>query len=211
MNPLGLPAPATHHGMVGLDICAFGRRPAAHHPYLREALYRIGEAALTGIGVPPELRHQEDRGDAIVVIAPAGTSVELLLGPLYDRVRLGLRHHNRYAAEAARLRLRMAVDAGYVRHDPGGVSGAALVRMFRLLDAAEFKAAIDAHGSDLGLITSDEVHHHLIHDSPGMIDESAFTPIEIANKETTGPAWICLPPRPAADRPLVADFPRHRS
>lgn len=195
----GIPAPATHHGMVGFDICGFGRRPGALHPFLRDALYRIVTAGLTGTGLAQGAWHQEDRGDGVLVVTPAAISVELLLGQLTDRIRLALRHHNRTAAETARLRLRMAVTAGYLRRDDAGVSGDALIHLFRLLDAAEFKAAMDGQAADLGVITSDDLHRLLIHDGTGIVDPAAYTPIEISNKETTGPAWISLYPVP---RPL---------
>lgn len=197
-----LPVPATHHGMAAFDICAFGRRSAALHPYLRDAMYRIVTDCLAEIGTPLDACDDEDRGDGIMVIAPPETSVELLLSPLPVQLRLALRQYNRHATREAQLRLRMAVNAGYLRRDRKGFTGDALIRLFRLLDAAEFKAALTAHGGELGLITSDDVHRQLIHDSPGLVDAAAFKPIEIANKETTGPAWIWLPPAASS---LTAD------
>lgn len=87
--------------------------------------------------------------------------------------------------------------------------------MYRLLDSAEFKATLDRYHADLALITSHDLHRQLIHDGPGLIDPDTFTPIEITTKETTGPAWVWLPPlipHPPTDPTLLTtlnDSPAH--
>ncbi|MFG2004356.1 hypothetical protein ACGFNU_34880 [Spirillospora sp. NPDC048911] len=182
-----------HHAMLAADIVGFGRHDPAIHSYLHTALYRIITESLAEIGVSLDACHREDRGDAVLVIAPADISVEPLLGRWPHHLRAALRHHNQISAATAQLRLRIAVNAGYVRYDGHGVGGRAVLHLFRLLDTAAFKTALDDHRADLGLITSNYLHQEIIRDGPGLIDPAAFTAITVDSKETHGLAWLCLP------------------
>ncbi|GAA2611797.1 hypothetical protein SMC26_10505 [Actinomadura fulvescens] len=190
---------ALHHAMLAADIVGFGSHDPAVHSYLHTALYRIITESLAEIDVPLQHCHHEDRGDAILVIAPTRISVEPLLGRWPHHLRAALRHHNRISAATAQLRLRVAVNAGYVQRDEHGVGGRAVLHLYRLLDTPAFKAAIDDHSADLGLITSHYLYQEIIRDGPGLIDPATFTAITVDSKETHGPAWLQLPP-PASSR-----------
>lgn len=204
-------AGALHYGMFGVDIVGFGRRPAAVHPHLRSALYRIIEDAFAVIDVPLAGCYHEDRGDGILVIPPAQASVELLLGPLTAHLQTGLRRHNQISSLQAQLRIRTAVNAGYLRCDSHGVSGHAVLEMFRLLDSDAFNAVLTDHNADLGMITSHRLYEDVIADNPGVIDPDGYLPITVAAKETTGTAWIWLPPLiPRLTVPqITAETPSH--
>jgi hypothetical protein len=183
--------------MFAVDVIGFGRRPAAVYPHLRAALYRIVDDAFDAIGLPLAACHHEDRGDGVLVVIPAHASVELLLGPLAARLQAGLRGHNQMASPKAQLRIRTAVNAGYVREDRHGVSGRTLNDLYRLLDAPAYKRLLDAHNADLGLITSDRVHQDLIEDNPDLPGPGTFLPTPVTVKETVTTAWVWLPPLPA--------------
>jgi hypothetical protein len=190
---------AVHCVMFAVDIVGFARRDAGIHLYLRETLYKLVEDACAAVGLAFDTCRHEDRGDAVLVIAPAAITVEALLGPFAANLHAGLRRHNRVASPDARLRLRMAVEAGFVQFDGHGAAGLAVIHLFRLLDASSFKALLQAEPADLGLITSNYLYEEVVRFGPGTIDPFSFQQITVVNKETHGPAWVWLPPPPVRD------------
>jgi hypothetical protein len=79
--------------ILAFDIAAFGdrRRDDDVQLYVRAALYRVLEDAFEKAGIPWRSCHREDRGDGVLVVVPAHVSIELLVTPLADQVRAGLR------------------------------------------------------------------------------------------------------------------------
>ncbi|WP_433463984.1 hypothetical protein [Spirillospora sp. CA-128828] len=210
----GFPPPAPphggvlHHPMLAVDIVGFGRYAPADHRHLRDALYRIVTASFAATAVPLDPRWHEDRGDGILVIAPADISVALLLGYLPHHLHAELRRYNQVSAPAVQLRLRLAVNAGYVQTDAHGAGGRELLHLFRMLDAPGFKTALAATDSSLGLITSDYLYNEIVRSSPGLLDPAAFTQTTIAHKETRAPAWMWLTPTTAHAQPGTPRTPR---
>ncbi|MBO2454251.1 hypothetical protein J4573_44690 [Actinomadura barringtoniae] len=184
-----------HCGLLAIDIVGFGGRPTSLHAHLREALNTLVTTSLATVGIPPTACKQEDRGDAVFVILPPGISPELLLGPFPDRLRRGLRRHNRLAAAGARFQVRAAVNAGFVWADERGILGGPAIELFRLLDAAQFKAVLADQRADVGLITTERLYTELIVDGPDLIDPDTYQPLDVSTKEYRGPARIWLPPQ----------------
>src|SRR5260370_1405902 len=135
-----------------------------------------------------------DRGDGILVVAPPATPAIALFDPLVDRLRAGLRLHNKICSDLAKIRLRMSVHAGQVHFDENGICGFAVNHLFRMLDAAAFKRTFAASGADFGLVTSDVLYEDVISQGPGLVDPGMYAPINIRCKETRGRAWLYLPP-----------------
>jgi hypothetical protein len=190
--------------IAAFDVVAFGdrRRDDDVQVHVRTELYRILREAFDRSAVAWHGCHHEDRGDGVLVIVPPLVSVELLIDPLIDRVRAGLRRHNKLSSEAAQIRLRMALHAGHVRFDEHGVAGHALIHVFRMLEAPTFKTAFAASGSELGLIASDRLYEEVIRHGPGLIDPGVYEPVHVSVKETRTQAWVHFPPgisRPAFD------------
>jgi hypothetical protein len=201
---LSAPPFARHCAMFAVDIVAFGSRHDEDvQQHLREALYRIVEEACRIAGLPQAICHREDRGDGLFLIAPSCVSAEVILDPLASHLRAGLRRHNKLASVSAKIQLRMAVHAGQVRFDPHGASGRALIHLFRLLDAPEFKNSFTTAGTEFAVVTSHRLYDDVIQHGPGLIDPSLYRPITIALKETHARGWIWLSP-PAAEQPLPA-------
>lgn len=182
--------------MLATDIVAFGTRHDEVQAHLRQVMYQISEEACRAAGLPWVICHQEDRGDGLVLIAPACVSAEILIDPLVPHMRAGIRRHNKLASPAAQIRMRMAIHAGYVRLDSHGATGSAVLHLFRLLHADQFKTAVDKVGAEFGLLASAYLYDEIIQHGPGLIDPHTYREITIANKETRGPAWLWLPPVP---------------
>lgn len=186
-----------HCPMLALDIADFSRRDDSTQQHLRDGLYRITEDACDAAGLLWHTCYHEDRGDGIIGIAPPAVSAELL-DAVAAHVWAGLRRHNKHTSMPARIRLRMAIHAGYVRYDRDGVSGHHLIHLFRLLDAHELKNQLAASQADFALITSDYLYKEIIQHGPGLIEPTAYQRVAITNKETHADAWTWIPDMPTA-------------
>lgn len=192
------PQDSVHRALIAVDITGFGDpdRNDEVQVFVRQCLYDLLKDAFIAARVPWRRCRREDRGDGVFIVVPSDVSTTLLLDSLVYHLRTGLRRHNRLASGAAQIRLRMAVHAGYIHVDPHGVSGQAIIRLFRMLEAPEFKRVFAAAGTELGLITSDYLYDELIGQCPGLIEPSAYLPVEVSLKETHTLAWASFPPMP---------------
>jgi len=193
-SPFGRPLYRT---IVGFDIASFGRRDEHVQNYLRAAMYARLKRAFADAGLPwPAQPWREDRGDGALMIMPADATYRVL-DPLVPRLYAGLRQHNDVSSQAAQMMLRMAVHAGFVYRDEHGLSGEAIVLMYRLLDAPAFKAAVISQQAVLGLVVSRYVYDNVVRRNPGLADSDRFRKLLVVNKETTTDAWTYLQSRVA--------------
>jgi hypothetical protein len=179
--------------MFAVDIAAFGGRAPDVQRYMRDKLYEIVQGACDACDVPWDECHHEDRGDGILLIARAEFGVKRLLDPLVAEIRARLRAYNKTASVAAQLRLRMAMDAGYVDLDGHGASGSAIIRLFRMLDAPTLKEAFALGGGDFVLVVSDYLFTEVVQYGPGLIEPALFQEILVEVKETRERGWVWLP------------------
>ncbi|GLY88290.1 helix-turn-helix transcriptional regulator [Actinoallomurus iriomotensis] len=201
-RPDGSAPSALHHPMFAVDISAFGTRQDRVQLHLRTAMYEVVRHACDSGGLSWDAVYREDRGDGMFAIAPASTSVDTILDSVVPHIRAGLRQHNTLANPAAQIRMRMAVHAGYVYFDDHGVSGHALVQLFRFLDSATLKAALRASDGELALLVSGYLYDEVIRHGSGLTDPAAYRRITVTNKETSAEAWVWSPsphPSPAGE------------
>jgi hypothetical protein len=187
-----------HCVLFAVDVAGFtdhGRGDEVQQ-YMRRSLYHILTQAFEASELGWADCLHEDRGDGLLVIIPAGMPSATVIDPLLDRLRDGLRRHNRVSADAAGIRLRVAVHSGQVHRDAHGVTGAALTHLFRLLDAPVLKEALARSTGELALIVSDHFYDTVIRNSPGMIDPETFQPARVRVKETRARGWLHLPQIP---------------
>jgi class 3 adenylate cyclase len=184
-----------HCGLFAVDVVgrAGPARDVDIQLFLRESLYELLARAFRDARLDWDDCLREDRGDGMLMIVPGHMLSAAGIDPLVDRLRTGLRRHNRVVTEAARIRLRVAIHYGEVHRDDHGVFGADLNHVFRLLDAPALKRALAESGGDLGLVVSDYVYHSVIRHNLIPADPAAFRPVRVAVKETRARAWLHLP------------------
>jgi hypothetical protein len=182
-----------HRSMFAVDVTSFGCRNPRLGLLSRQTLYAIVQEACDAAGICWHCCYHEDRGDAILALAPADESIETLIDPFVTLVTAGLDGHNRVLSSDARIQLRMAIHAGYVYSDPHGISGRAIIHLFRLLEAPALKARLAHCHDDFGLIVSDYLYEEIVEYSPGQIDAELFQPVNVDVKETRSRGWIWLP------------------
>ncbi|HEU5475286.1 MAG TPA: hypothetical protein VFV67_31975 [Actinophytocola sp.] len=198
---------AVHRAIVVVDVEKFGdpSRTNAHQLAVREGLYESVERAFVEAGIKWERCTWEDRGDGILILVPPDAPKSRLVDHLPARLVAALHRHNAKSSLPSQIRLRVALDAGEVHYDSHGITGAAVNRAFRLLDAAPLKDALAASPGVLALITSDWFYHEIVRHEPGATPD-AYRAVRVKVKETDVQAWMRLP-----DGPLYFDLPARTS
>ncbi|GAA3199321.1 hypothetical protein [Actinocorallia longicatena] len=186
--------PRIHTTMLAVDICAFGdpRRDDTAQLRLRQEMYDRLRDACGHARLPWQDCHREDRGDGALVIAPPETPTERLLDPLARNLADALRDYNRRAPDHMRLQLRLAAHSGLINRDAYGVTGQALVHLFRLLDARAFKKAVKDSGASFGMIISERFYGDALSHG-GLPAPADYQPISVKTKETRTRAHLHIP------------------
>jgi hypothetical protein len=180
--------------LLALDITGFGdpRRDNEIQLHLRRALDDHIAEAFAMTDLPWRRCYHEDRGDGALIVAPPDVEPTALLDPFAHHLTALLRRSNKLASDPARLRVRAAVHTGRIHADERGIAGRALVHLFRLLDAPAVKRALNASGTDLGLVVSDHLYAQA-QAHGGFFNPAAYRTLTIRHKETRARAWLWLP------------------
>src|SRR5256885_8713612 len=120
--------PPVHRTIVLVDVEGFGdpQRTIPHHTSLRADLYDAMEQAFNDARIPWNRCYHEDRGDGIMILAPASIPKSLFAESLPLTLAKEIRHRNATRPPMARIRLRLAFHAGEITFDAHGAAGPAL-------------------------------------------------------------------------------------
>jgi hypothetical protein len=184
-----------HRTILALDIEGFGgpQRSDPVRSTMRLALYGLLHDALTSALGDLSRCSLSDLGDGVLILVEPEVSKLALLHPLMPEIARGLKRYNATASANARIRLRAVLHSGEIVPDSQGYSGEDLNFSFRLLDAAELRAALAASPANLALIVSQSVYNGVVTRGWQGIDPAAYRPVEVHVKETKAKAWIHIP------------------
>ncbi|HEX3960404.1 MAG TPA: cyclic nucleotide-binding domain-containing protein [Trebonia sp.] len=171
------------------DVVGFGKRTRNDDDrmIIRKSLLDMTRTAL---GELRERCYYEDRGDGILVVAPADIPTVVVLHCFLGGLPYALRRHNRIYGSSAHIQLRLASDVGPVTSDDLGVQGEAIIRTARMLEAGVLKAAIARDHANLGIVVSEFVYNTAIAQPGGLIDPDGYHQIRVRVKETRQLAWM---------------------
>ncbi|MFJ9028359.1 hypothetical protein ACIRQP_07520 [Streptomyces sp. NPDC102274] len=174
-----------------LDIEKFSERDDVEQAYLRRMLYDITDRALETADIDETRRLRADRGDSVMELIDANTSLTALLRALLTHVPAQLRTVNRMASSSAQIRLRAVLATGYVAIDEHeGWVGSDLNRACRLLDGETLRAALRERTDDFALCVSPSVYTGIVrHNHPGIPAED-FRAIKVTSKNGPLEAWL---------------------
>ena len=191
-------------GIIDFDVSGSGRKDEQLLLKMRADLRDMLTEVLKHIGVAFDDLPYENLGDGFRLILPPSISLTKVLRHIIQELDYQLRSHRKAASDLAQLRLRMAVHQGNVYRDAGGLGGAALKDVARLLNAAPVKAALVAQpDANLVLVVSEDVYNDVIRHGWGP-NRDAFQKVRITEKELKQQnvaAWIYIPDSPALHRP----------
>lgn len=201
MQPLLAADLACHRAIVAVDIERSTIRPDTVKAELRNKIYELFDAALTGAGIGEGYRDPFiDRGDGVLaLIHPVDQAPKaVLLNQVIPAFNLSLTGYNaslpRSGQTQRQLRVRVVVHAGEVHYDANGCFGETLDVSFRLLDSPRLKRALREAASPLILIISDEIYGSVVRHGYADIEQHAFRPVvhvEVAGNRYQG--WIYIP------------------
>jgi hypothetical protein len=181
-----------HHTIVAMDVAGSGGRDDVLQLQMRADLREIVADTLARQSLDLATLHPADLGDGIRLII-AGVSPAVLLDPFVPNLATALRRHRKTAADAARLRLRVAITTGLLHRDAAGWAGAPLVECARMLDAGPVRQVLAAdERADLVVVVSQAVYDGVVRHGYGLNPDS-FRPMDIAEKETKATVWIHVP------------------
>jgi hypothetical protein len=161
---------------VACDLEHYSRRPDSGQIEAQRAMARLLNEAGGRDALERAQWLTQSQGDGELALLPPGVDEARVITGLWRELREGLHRYNRYASEAARLRMRIAVHEGQTYIADNGFAGDAINTVCRLRDCAEIKQALSVTASDLVLIVSDRIFYDVIrghdaHDLPA----SGFT------------------------------------
>ena len=214
-----------HRSILVIDVEKFGdpARTNAHQVAVRDGMYQALTGALANAGISRPGCAIEDRGDGALVLISPQVPKSWLVTRLPVQLAAALDAHNAACPANARISLRMALHAGEIHPDAHGVTGSAVNKTFRLIEAPALKSALDASAGVLALIVSDwflrrgraafydEVVRHDPAAQPG-----CYRQVHAVVKETRAAAWIRILDPPAGKTAGQADavpggHPRRRA
>jgi tetratricopeptide (TPR) repeat protein len=188
-----------HRTILVVDVEGFGSDERQRNPVqeaVRDGLYRVLRWAFDAANISWEDCYHEDRGDGVLVLiapqVPKAPFVESLPQML---IKALLQYNKNSNRQEERIRLRMALHAGEIKHDAKGVSGPSIVRAFRLIEAPALKAALAQSPGVLAFIVSGWFYDEVVQNS-SIDDPARYQRTTVKVKETTAQAWICLPDHP---------------
>jgi CRP-like cAMP-binding protein len=185
------------------DVAGFGAltRNDEDRLIIRKALLEITSAALASVW---DTCSFEDRGDGLLLVAPPSIPTTRVIEHLLTALPPALRRHNHTYGPAIQIQLRVAVDVGPVVSDKFGVSGEAIIRTARMLEAPALKKAVSSKGANLGVIVSSFVYDNAIRQCAGTVDAAEYSKVHVDVKETSIDAWMQL------IDPALPALPSHR-
>ncbi len=181
-----------HCTIMLAEIAGFGAssRDDDDQLTLRRVMYDVLKSTFTRVSIPWSACHQQDRGDGIIIIVPPGVPTSSLIDPLLAILADGLKEHNRWASGPTSIQLHVALHAGPVASDAGGVSGQAIIHATRLAHAPILKQRIAETEADIGVIISSYVYDSVINRGLERVARADFDRVRIHVKESEITAWM---------------------
>jgi CRP-like cAMP-binding protein len=173
------------------DVVGFGARHRAdrHRLIIRREGWLMMQAVL---GPLWNSCFAEDRGDGLLVVAPPQIPTARIIEGIHRELPARLAVHNSTYAEPCQFRLRLAVNVGPVTTDPIGMSGKAIIRTARLVEAPPLKKAMAETGHGLGVIVSEFVYETAVDQADRSIDADKYQKVDVSIKEFQSKAWMRL-------------------
>jgi hypothetical protein len=186
-----------HCTILAVDIEGFGdqRRTIPNQLAMRNGLYRILRQAFDAARIPWAACYCEDRGDGVILLAPAQIPKAPFVDSLPHALIAGIRQHNSVHPAEEQIRLRMVLNAGEVAFDQHGVTASSINLACRLLSAPALKAALADSQGVLALITSEWFFDDVVRHSSGT-NHTEFRPVHVLVKETSTVGWVARPDHP---------------
>ncbi|MFG2045683.1 hypothetical protein [Dactylosporangium sp. NPDC048998] len=177
--------------LLACDVEGFGRADAGLRSRWQHAVRQVLGDAASQVGLDSSRWQRHAAGDGELAILPVGTSWRVVFDQLLGAVDRQLHEYNRYATDAARLRLRVAVHEGVAAYTADGVAGQAATAVTRMVDAPPLKQALNAHPkASMAVAVSDPVYQDVKH---GRDRYMRITIPQATKGSPEAAAWVFVP------------------
>jgi class 3 adenylate cyclase len=199
---------ALHRTIMTVDVAGYNHpdRTMAHLREVHDGLWRVLKGGFAETGIPWDVCFVENTGDGAMILLPPDIAKVDLVAQLPERMHADLRRHNAVHSAPAQIQLRLALHAGEVQSAGHGSIGKAVSFTFRVLEAAEAKAAQKTTGAELAVLASDVFYQEVVLQDPAAAP-AEYRRIPVNTKETSTIAWLRLlgggPAGPPPDRDAV--------
>ncbi|GAA3231035.1 hypothetical protein [Actinocorallia longicatena] len=193
--------------LVASAVDGYAERTALMQGELLAGFARVLDAAAWEAGLARDSwRIRRSSGSELAVLPGTENEAEVV-GRFVEKLATALTERNRTAAEAARVRLRVAVHSGQTIEGPHGFSGSGPVTAERLRDCPELVAALAAApAADLAVIVADPVYQDTVAGQLTPLEPGDLREVKVRGSH----AWFWLPghalpePPPAGPGPAGA-------
>jgi hypothetical protein len=174
--------------VVATDVVGFGGpvRNDEDRSIVRRAMLDMTHSALHGM----QGCLFEDRGDGMLIVAPAAVPTQAVVQRLTGALPPALRRHNRVYNVCAQIQMRIAVDRGLVESEGWGMTGRAVSRAVRLLEAPALSQEISSSRANMGVIVSSDVYDTAIRPRSEPISHGGYGQVRIEDDGGAHQAWI---------------------
>jgi class 3 adenylate cyclase len=195
-GPSGDPGDLHHRSILIVDIEDSDSRPDdvkwRHRCQLREMMSH----AIADAGIAPGQHECSDTGDGLRVLFGPDVPKNRLIDPLVFSLVRQLGIYNRTAPKGARMRLRVALDAGELRrdHENGVYFGSPLNEACWLAESDALRKALRSTSAPLALMVSDEIYDGVVRHGYGLIRKDEYSSQIVPLKSRDVTAWVWTPP-----------------
>jgi hypothetical protein len=158
---------------------------------IRDALCQMTGIMLQGIGDV----WSEGRGDGLLTVAWPSIPTKTVIYRLREELLPALGRHNSTHRDSACFQLRAAIGVGPLFSDTMGPSGDEITTIARLVDAPQFKQAMDKSGASLGIIATTFIYETVIKHDRNL---AGYRRVQVDVKTFNGPAWMSVPGTPVS-------------
>jgi hypothetical protein len=181
---------------LAVDVEAYSRYLTEGAERTQERLVTALERTLDFAQVNESQILVQDQGDGRFMIFPASVDEAKVIPALVTGLRAALAEVNQDLSQAARMRLRVALDRGQIKRGRSGFVGNVAIAVHRIVDAPQTRQALASHQrSDFVLAISDYLYQDVASHEYSDLDPSHFrrTELDVPGKDFSGIAWLYVP------------------
>jgi hypothetical protein len=200
--------------LLSVDAKGYGKGTGRRHGIVQKALVKVLDDAAERAGLARADWQRQPGGDGELAVLPSSEREPRVVDDFIRHLLAALRRNNRDATPEQRLRLRAAVHFGPTMPEVNGFKGSGPVVVSRLCGCRPLRDALEATGTDLAVILSDQVFRDTVVQEHTSLEASDFVRVRVREKEYDDTAWILVPGHdvhalrlPADDTAAEADPP----
>jgi class 3 adenylate cyclase len=179
-----------------VDVSGYSRRSTIDQLRIQGWLVDIVDRAMAQAGIRPKRSVRQQQGDGCLLLIDPHVNLTAAVTGMVSGLVEAVDWLNEPLVPAARIQLRVALDAGVVRRGPNGYVGRAVTGAARLVNAGQLRDRLaETPTPPIGLIIADPLYRDVIGDSVWIDRNHRYEQAVIQEKEYLGWAWMLVPNR----------------